>query len=71
MSVSEYGKRLLAGIEANKLTIAEMEVIVQMVVASRWQTPIDMSILAKLRWHIAASRNELSDDYLLPKGKTT
>jgi len=80
MSVSEYGKKLLAGIEANKLTIEELEAVVDVLDdVLEFGIPGDVELCdalktaaAKMRWHIAASRNELDDDYLLSasEGKT-
>jgi hypothetical protein len=70
--VTALGEKFLAAIEANKLTIDELREIAD-VLEHAEPRPLVVSALNKARWHIAASRNELTDDCLLvaSEGKTT
>ena len=49
-------------LEHNKLTIDELEAIVRVLELAEDSEPDVKAVLVKLRWHIAASRNEVEYD---------
>jgi enoyl-CoA hydratase/carnithine racemase len=49
-------------LERNKLTIEELEAIVRVLELVEDGEPEVRAVLVKLRWHIAASRNEVEYD---------
>jgi len=56
-------KSLVEQIKDNGLTIAELEAVVE-VLDQKERGPVVKAAMAKMRWHIAAARNEVEYDTL-------
>ena len=53
-------EKLLAGFEANKFTIEELEAVVEILEKCDPLTPVETSALTKMCWHIATAHDEMS-----------
>jgi hypothetical protein len=62
--MTPYGQKFLDGLRVNALTMDDLIVVLEVLERTECGPAVE-AVMIKLRWNIAAAKNELDDDYLL------